>query len=167
MDLVPVHQGQFCRFLSQERSQLPVKNRLGLIQNKHKTGVSGHPHLTLSFQKFIFYKNDINMTGSTIMTTCSFEDLKATIREVMMECNTNLKPAPENRLMTRKEACAFLHCGPTKLSNCTRDGVIQGRRIGKRVLYLESDLRAALSEMPNRQKWKKARMEDEDDDSNQ
>lgn len=86
------------------------------------------------------------------------------MREVMMEGNTNLNPPPENRLLTRQEVCDILHIGSTTLAKFTQEGVIQGRRIGKRVLYLESDVRAALREMPNRQRWLKARMEEDEND---
>jgi hypothetical protein len=103
------------------------------------------------------------MTGSTIMMTCSLEDLQHMIREVVMDCMTNSNPQPENKLLTRNEVCDILHIGSTTLSKFTKDGIIQGCRIGKRVLYLETDVRAALREMPNRQRWKKTKMEDEDD----
>lgn len=72
-----------------------------------------------------------------------------------MECNTISSPPPENRLLTRDEVCEILHIGKTTLTKFTREGFIQGRRIGRRVLYLESDVRNALNEMPNRQKWKR------------
>ncbi len=102
------------------------------------------------------------MIESTIMFTCSVDDLKLIIREVVMECLQKSSPPPENRLLTRQEACELLHIGMTTLSKCTKDGDIHGRRIGKRILYLESDVRAALHEMPNRKKWKRRNMIEED-----
>jgi excisionase family DNA binding protein len=105
------------------------------------------------------------MIESTIVFTCSVEDLKLMINEVVMECLQKSQTPPENRLLTRQEACELLHIGMTTLSKCTKDGDIQGRRIGKRILYLESDVRAALHEMPNRKRWKRRnKVEDDDED---
>ncbi len=91
---------------------------------------------------------------SAIMIICSLDDLKKIIRGVVMECHQNSAPPPDNRRLISQEFCEFIHIVMTTLSNCSTEGVIHGRRIGKRILALESDVRAVLIEVPNRHKRK-------------
>jgi hypothetical protein len=46
----------------------------------------------------------------------------------------------DEQLLTRKEAAAFLKISHPTLDRYTKEGIVNGRRIGQRILYSKDDL---------------------------
>jgi excisionase family DNA binding protein len=68
------------------------------------------------------------------------------IDELMLHYKSGMaNPEPTKKeLKTRKEAAAFLGITLPTLHKMTHDGRIQGRRIGSRIRFYQSDLEKAL-----------------------
>ncbi len=89
------------------------------------------------------------MTNSTILMTCTPEDIKQMIREVLSEAKEQTAPPSEPKFLTRHQACELLHISLTTLDSYSKKGAIKGRRIGTRILYASDDIHIAVREMPN------------------
>lgn len=72
------------------------------------------------------------------------EELKTALREIIKEELLNIQPQKENQgkehLLSRKEACEFLHCSLTTLYNHQRKGVIPYYKVGRRILFSKKEL---------------------------
>jgi excisionase family DNA binding protein len=67
------------------------------------------------------------------------------IEAMLQQQQTIVKEEPiRKELKTRKEAAAFLGITLPTLHKMTHDGRIQGRRIGSRIRFYQSDLEKAL-----------------------
>lgn len=86
---------------------------------------------------------------SIILQNVSSEDLKQIISEVVEEKLIKFQPqqTKSNKYLTRKEVSVLLNISLPTLNEYTKSGKIKGRRIGGRVLYLESDIEKALTEI--------------------
>jgi len=56
------------------------------------------------------------------------------------------KETTDLRYLSREEVATLLKVSLPTLNQYTKQGLIQGRKIGTRVLYLESDIDAALKD---------------------
>jgi excisionase family DNA binding protein len=55
-----------------------------------------------------------------------------------------LQTPPTDQFLTREQVCKRLAITPTTLWSRTRDGQIVSQKIGRRILYKESDVNAAV-----------------------
>lgn len=74
------------------------------------------------------------------------EILQDTIKDVL---NDLPQPKEEIKYLTRQQVCSLLHISLPTLTDYVKSGLIRCQRIGKRVLFEESDIRAAVREIPN------------------
>jgi hypothetical protein len=89
------------------------------------------------------------MINSTILMTCTPEDIKQMIREVLSETKEHTATPSETRFLTRHQVCELLHISLTTLDSYSKKGAIKGSRIGTRILYASDDIHKAVREMPN------------------
>ena len=76
-----------------------------------------------------------------------FADLvRQVIREEIAPNLKSLEPPVKYR--TRKEVCELLNISLPTLDTYVRTGVITGKRIGKRILFDEGSVQAAVKVMP-------------------
>ncbi len=85
-----------------------------------------------------------NKETKVFMVGCTEEELANKIAEIVVSLIKPLLPEKEDKLLTRKEASKKLNISPQTLVSKVNDGVIQEIRVGKKVLYRESDLDKAL-----------------------
>lgn len=83
-----------------------------------------------------------------ILNSIDEKELRALIKEVLIETNQNKIPKEQNRsgslLLNRFEVVKFLKISLPTLNNWTKQGILQSYRIGNRVLYKESEVIEAL-----------------------
>ena len=85
--------------------------------------------------------------------TLTIEQLEPIIKSWIRDC---LDYGPESRTsdfpnyLTREELSRQLHISLPTLNTYTKNGLIPAKRLGSRVLYLESDVQNALKDIPVR-----------------
>jgi len=62
---------------------------------------------------------------------------------------TQVSPPSQGEYLSRREACEKLKISSATLYYWTKDGTLQGYRIGSRVLYKTLEIEAALCQMAN------------------
>ena len=88
-----------------------------------------------------------------VVTILKEEDILRLIKQAFSESlNDILKHQQEESqgLMSRKEAAGYLRITLPTLASYTKSGIIKGRRIGRRVLFIKSDLDSALKAIKTR-----------------
>lgn len=88
--------------------------------------------------------NEIYLNGLTT------DQLSEMIRETVRDEMLNLKPPkakPENKFLTRKETARRLKVSLVTLTDWVNRGRIKAHKIGGRVLFRESDVDDALSQI--------------------
>lgn len=70
------------------------------------------------------------------------EELRPLIREVVREVLAELRDESDARLLTEAQAADFLELPRHQLRDARLRGEVESRRVGRRVMYSESDLRA-------------------------
>jgi hypothetical protein len=83
-----------------------------------------------------------------ILEGVSFPDFREEMRSVFLEALKSFKPEQEvtgiNDLFTRKEIAKKARICVSTLDNRTKDGTIQGHKIGSKILYKWSEVEASL-----------------------
>ena len=91
------------------------------------------------------------MVKSILISNLSIEDLGELIRQSIrteLESLTPMVPDESKKYLTRKETAEKLRiCLPT-LNTYTKKGILQGKRVGSRVLYLEGEVTEAVKMLP-------------------
>lgn len=73
------------------------------------------------------------------------EIITSTVEKVFQKMNQNKQePIQQTHYLTRKEAAKRLNVSEVTLSTYTKEGKVKGYYLGGKMLYLESDLDAAL-----------------------
>lgn len=87
------------------------------------------------------------MENSILIRNLTVEELQDIIRTTVREeiQQTSTFKNNETRYLTRKEAAAFLKISLPTLNNYTKVGIINGFRVGTRVLYKLEDLELNLN----------------------
>ena len=90
------------------------------------------------------------MEQSIILSQLDPEGLRKLIQETLRtELQTLHPPKEEDSYKTRKETAEHLHVSLPTLDEYQKHGLIVGRRFGRRILFLESDIEKAVKEIPN------------------
>lgn len=92
------------------------------------------------------------MAEKTFFISGSFNDLKDEIRSIFKEEFNNFHSSKELSKeeiehITRKETAKILHISLPTLNNWTKQGLVNGYRIGSRVLYKKSEIFEALKKI--------------------
>lgn len=88
-------------------------------------------------------------TNSTLIQNVTPEELSETLRQVVREELSAMQPKqPASNYLTRIEVSKLLKISLPTLNEYTRKGIIRGSRIGSRILYLESDIASAVTDIP-------------------
>jgi excisionase family DNA binding protein len=82
-----------------------------------------------------------------VLLSMPVDEFKNLISETVKEQLTHLRPAPANakKYRTRKETAQLLHISLPTLNERTKNGEIEGCRIGGRLLYSEDSIERALT----------------------
>lgn len=95
------------------------------------------------------------MEKSILISNLSIEDLGELIRQSIrteLESISPKVPDESKKYLTRKETAEKLRiCLPT-LNTYTKMGILQGKRVGSRVLYLEDEVIEAVRMVPVRKR---------------
>jgi len=92
-----------------------------------------------------------NVVNAVFMSLFSETQLKNLIADALKEALMSVeKPVSEpkddtEKLLTRQEAASMLHCSLVSLWNFERKGLLLPQRLGRRVLYRQSDILSAIS----------------------
>ena len=93
------------------------------------------------------------MSNSVVLHQTPTDELSVMIGNVVAEQLRNLFPKqplqPVKSILTRKETAGMLGVSLVTLNVWTKDGTIQGTRVGTRVRYRYSDVEAALKDIRN------------------
>ena len=91
------------------------------------------------------------MSDSLILEKVSKSELKDLISHAVAEQfsknNQAPPPAKELAILTRQQAAQLLGVALSTLHEWTKNGIIQGTRIGTRVRYRQSDVEIALKDI--------------------
>lgn len=88
-------------------------------------------------------------SNSTIIQGITPEELSATFRQIVREELSVLTPKESGPCyLTRKEVSKLLKISLPTLSEYTRTGIINGCKVGTRILYLESDILESVKAIP-------------------
>ena len=105
----------------------------------------------LSEQKHLHRKMDTIITSLEQVPaglTLLFKKVDELTAKVNSQSNPQpTAPAPADQLHTRTETAKILRVTLATLNEYTKSGKIVGNRIGNRVLYKDSDIQAALSQI--------------------
>lgn len=85
-----------------------------------------------------------------ILTSLSIEELTSIIQTtVSKEISKKTEPTTDddNTFMTRSEVCDFLKISKPTLHKWTKEGKIEGHRIGKFVRYKKEDVISSLTQI--------------------
>lgn len=87
-----------------------------------------------------------------ILTQLTTEQLQSKITEAVTTAFFNMSaPTPEEvEYITRKEAAQFLSVSLVTLNQWTKEGIIQGYRIGTRVRYKKNEVLNSLTKVKGR-----------------
>lgn len=89
------------------------------------------------------------VANSTLIQTVTPEELSELLRPIIREELSLLQTQiPTNEYLSRQQAADRLHITLPTLHDYTRKGIIQGLRIGGRVLYSEEAIREAVKAIP-------------------
>jgi hypothetical protein len=90
------------------------------------------------------------MTNSVIIENSTKEEILDALRGIVREELSGVLQArePEVKFKTRKEVCALLKISLPTLAEYSRNGIIQGKRVGSRILYDEASVLAAVKQIP-------------------
>ena len=90
------------------------------------------------------------MENSILLSTMNPESLRQLIQESIRAELETLTPAKEEiRYLTRSQVCELLHISLPTLAEYQKNGLIAGRRLGRRVLYDQTEIRESVKEIPN------------------
>jgi len=81
-------------------------------------------------------------TNSTLSQNLTPEELRKIFREELLA----IQPKEAPKYLSREEVCSLLRISLPTLNTYTRKGILKGSKIGTRVLYLASDVQAALQD---------------------
>lgn len=84
----------------------------------------------------------------TVLTTISIEELRGIIEDVVDKVLTKKMPKKDDfreTFLTREETAKILNVTPMTLYNWHNKGILVSNKIGRKVLYRESDVKRALS----------------------
>lgn len=88
------------------------------------------------------------MTNVVQIENLTQDDLTAIIRNAVRDELAGVQPEQKPAFLTRAEAATMLHLTLPTLHAYTKSGVIKGRKVGRRVLYSEEDIKAAVQDIP-------------------
>lgn len=95
------------------------------------------------------------MANSTLISNVTPEEFSELLRPIIREelaLLSSKETAP--KFLSRPEVAKLLKISLPTLNEYTRTGIIKGSRIGSRVLYVDTDVMAAVKEIPT-QKYKR------------
>jgi hypothetical protein len=78
-------------------------------------------------------------------------DKRLTAIETELNLNADKREPKKVSYLTRQQTATLLHITLPTLHFYTLKGILKGSKIGNRVLYLETDVMAAIKEIPT---WK-------------
>lgn len=87
--------------------------------------------------------------SAVLVQNVSMSDIEATLSRLLDEKLSNLQPANKQKpakYLTRKETAAKLRVSLPTLADWTRIGILKSKRIGSRILYLSTDVDAAIKD---------------------
>lgn len=87
------------------------------------------------------------MPRKILIENVTLEELQEIISTTVENVFKSLKPAKASKdvkMLTRKETADVLRISLPTLADWTRQGIINAKRLGGRVLYSESDIRQLL-----------------------
>ncbi len=92
------------------------------------------------------------MTHSTILHNVQPDELatlfanvaEATYKKLLAESH-HTPEQKEDRLLSRKDVCALLHISFTSLHDKMKSGALPFKRLGRRILFQESEVMKAIS----------------------
>jgi hypothetical protein len=83
--------------------------------------------------------------GANPLFSISLTKLEPVLKTWIWEVLQEVQPKEEGtKYLTRKEACEMLHVSLPTLTRYSELGLIPAKRIGFRILYLQSDIEASL-----------------------
>lgn len=88
--------------------------------------------------------------GNIILHSTPLPELRAMIGDIIEEKLKNFQPTnvspsqTKGEYLSRKEVCKLLKISLATLHYWSKDGILQGYRIGGRVLYRQTEITAAL-----------------------
>ena len=85
-----------------------------------------------------------NKETKVFMVGCTEEELANKIAEIVVSLIKPLLPEKEDKLHSRKEASRMLNISTQTLDARVREGIIQEIRVGKKVLFRQSELDKAI-----------------------
>jgi excisionase family DNA binding protein len=80
------------------------------------------------------------MDNSILLHNIEPEGLKTLIAEAVSKALTAAKPKPQDNYLTRFEVASKLHVSLPTVDKYIRDGKVKAVRVGRRLLFLESEL---------------------------
>lgn len=88
------------------------------------------------------------MQSAVLVQNVSMSDIEATLSKLLDEKLSNLQPSNQEpaKYLTRKETAAKLRVSLPTLADWTRIGILKSKRIGSRILYLSTDVDAAIKD---------------------
>jgi excisionase family DNA binding protein len=90
------------------------------------------------------------MENQILLSQLDPASLKELIRSTMREVLDSQPPPQPEKFHTRLEVCERLHISLVTFHEYQKAGIIRSQRFGRRVLVSETDLQAALKEIPTR-----------------
>ena len=90
--------------------------------------------------------------GELILHQTPLSDIRAMFSEIVAEQFKKYQPQQEKepvKILTRQETAKILGVSLPTLNEWTKNGTLQGTRIGSRVRYRMSDVEAALKNIQN------------------
>lgn len=90
--------------------------------------------------------------NNTMIVTLTTTQLHDFMMEVVKEALQAIEPKKKEtaKYLTRLEVCKALNISLPTLSRYSELGLIPAKRIGNRILYLQSDIEASLKDRPIR-----------------
>ena len=93
---------------------------------------------------------DVVKGNRIMLTEMNPDSLEKMIKGVVLDAiSERFEVKQEPRYRTRQEVCELLHITLPTLNKYTKRGILSGRHFGKRVLYSEEDVLAAVKEIPS------------------
>jgi len=90
------------------------------------------------------------MENQILISQLDPASLKELIRATVSEVLNNRAPEQlETKYLTRREVCDLLKISLPTLHGYVHEGKVKGHRIGRRVLFSETDIHDAVKEIPN------------------
>jgi hypothetical protein len=83
-----------------------------------------------------------------------YEKIRTTVRDEIV-FQRSCEEVVEKKFLTRRETATRLRITLPTLNSYTKKGILQGVRVGYRVLYREEDVRIAVKDIPTR-KYRRA-----------